>query len=308
MKKFMEVVKRQTELAAKAAAGTATKDELAELTKLNAVVKAAMLPTQKSATTLVTMTLAAFREWHEKTVKQLEEGDADVSLLALVKRNVEAVKAQGKTKADDVVAVELPVEKTDADKVEALEQRIADLEAKLTGKAAGGSAKPDAPPPAEGGTPPAGGGKPTAQALAMEAVDTLLAKYAKLKQLVDAGTFSKDELCNIFDGDWQLKDIISQAAAVMAKAEELKKAAEETLAELQKLDDSEGADGTEGGDADGTEGGKDGKNADGTQKAAGGKPATGGKPSRWTSGLDMAPEATAREQAAAIKAAKAKRG
>ena len=313
-KKFLEIVKRQAELAAKAAAGNATAEELAEMKKLNAAIIAATAPVEVK-TTLKTMTLAAYREWHDAAMKSIEDGTADAELLAVVKRNLAAVKDQGKTKTDDIVAVEMPVEKTPADLVAALEQRVADLEAKLA-----------AAPADKGDAGTSKQEKPTAQALAMEAVDTLLAKYTKLKGLVSGGSFSKDDLRDLYEGDWQLKDIIAQAAAVMQKADELKAAAEAVLPELKKLEgegddkggdkggddkggdarddkgDDDKGDDDKGGDDKGDDDKGDGDAGDdkgeGTEKGA----------SPWTSGGDMSPRATAAEQHKAIKGRKEKFG
>lgn len=310
-KKFLEIVKRQTVLAAKAASGDATPEELTELQRLNVAVKAATEPTDsKLDTTLKTMTLADFRVWHEKAVKAIEDGDD--TLLSVVKRNLAAVKDQGKTKSDDVVAVEMPVEKSDADVVVDLQQRIADLEAKA-------EADPASTEDEEVDTDK--GDKPTAQALAMEAIDTLLAKYTKLKALVDAGTFSKDELDSIFDGDWSLKDIIRDSAAIMAKADEMKAAVEALMPELEKLDKAEGEDGEAGEAGDGDEAGEgeaegegkdgagekgdeadgeaDGEGKDGTEKNG---------PTNWASGLDIAPRCSAEEQHQDLKKRKEKFG
>jgi hypothetical protein len=308
MKKFMEVVKRQTELAAKSAAGTATKEEIAELTKLNAVVKAATEPAPAPSTKLTTMTLAAFREWHEKAVKSLEDGVADVELLAVVKRNIAAVKDQGKTLADDIVAVEMPVEKQEADKVAALEARIAELEAKAAKPAADPApAAAPAPDPAKADDAAKANGKatdkPVSQALAMEAIDTLLAKYTKIKSLIDSGSLARKDLEELWS-DYDLKRTIEQAVAIMAKADELKAMAAAVLPELEKLEKLEAPEKSGEGDAPAADG--DGEAADGgepTEKGDAPKPG-----SRWESGLDLAPVATAKEQAAAIKAQKSKFG
>jgi hypothetical protein len=297
MKKFMEVVKRQTELATKAALGSATKEEIAELQKLNAVVKAATEPEAPASTKLATMTLAAFREWHEKAVKALEDGVADASLLAVVKRNIAAVKEQGKTLADDVVAVELPVEKEEVDKVAALEARIAELEAKAAEKA-------KAPPPPADDSAKATSA-PTAQALAMEAVDALLSKYTKLKALIDSGSFTRDEVDKLCCSDWSIKEIIQSAAAVMAKADALKELAAAVTPELEKLDSTEKVEDAATDAAPPAEGDAETTTEETTETEKGDE--TPAK-SRWESGLDLAPVATAKEQAAAIKAAKAKNG
>lgn len=307
-KKFLEIVKRQTVLAAKAAGGDATPEELTELTKLNVAIKAATEPTDaKIDTTLKIMTLADFRVWHEKAVKAIEDGDD--SLLGVVKRNLAAVKDQGKTLADDIVAVEMPIEKSDADVVADLQQRIADLEAK---------AEADPKPSEDGEEDEDGDGegdaekgdKPIAQALAMEAIDTLLAKYTKLKALVDAGTFSKTDLDDIFDGDWSLKDIIRDSAAIMAKTDEMKAAVEALMPELEKLDKAEDGEGDgdgeagdsaegDGSDAEGKDKGGDGEGDDKGDADAEGEGKDGAEksgPTAWASGLDIAPKRTAEEQ------------
>lgn len=304
MKKFMEIVKRQTELATKAAAGSATKEEIAELNKLNAVVKAATEPAAPAATKLATMTLAAFREWHEKAVKQLEDGASDPTLLAVVKRNIAAVKEQGKTLADDIVAVELPVEKQEADKVAALEARIAELEAKAAPANAPpvGSTATDAAADADAAK--ADGDKPVSQALAVEAIDALLARYTKVKAAIDAGSLTKQDL-ELLWSDYELKRAIEQCAAIMVKAEALKALVEAALPELKKLDETSASGGTEkvNGDA-ASDGEDDGADDDTTTEKGADAPAG----SRWESGLDLAPEATAKEQLAAIKATKGKFG
>lgn len=296
-KKFLETVKRQSDLAAKAAAGDATKEELAELVKLTAAVKAATdTSDEKPSTALKTMTLAEFKVWHEEAVKAIEEGNS--SLLPLVKKNLASVKASGVTDSEGVVAVELPVEKSETDLIADLEARIAALEAakgeaqaegsgeengdEESGEEGDGEAQGDATGKAD---------KPTAQALAMEAIDTLLAKYNKVKAAIEAGSFSKEQAESMYDGDWQLKDAIRQAAAIMAKCGELKAAAEVLVPELEKLSDE----GDEGDEGEGEAGGD--KNE--SEKSAG---------EGWTSGRDMAPTATAAEQLAAIKGRSQKHG
>ncbi|MEN6370224.1 MAG: hypothetical protein ABFD77_11100 [Thermotogota bacterium] len=319
MKKFLEIVKRQTVLASKAASGKATKEELEELSKLNKAVEAATSAPKVAKTKLTTMTLAKYREWHDTTMKQIEAGDSDADLLAVVKRNLAAVKEQAKTKSDDIVAVELPVEKTEDEKYTALMDRIAALEEKLSEKdnatePAGGK-KPD------GGDAPATGegdksnkaDKPVSQALAMEAVDALLARYTKLKASVDSGSLTKQDLESLWS-DYELKRAIEQAAAIMAKSEKLAEMAEAVLPGLKKLaaaEDDKGGEGEGGKDGEGDGDGDAGDDAgDGTNK---GKDSTnkgsGAKtPSRWESGLDLAPTATAKQQAAAIKRNKDKNG
>ncbi len=284
-KKFLKIVKRQSELAVKAADGTASEAEKTELKKLTAAVEAATAPEQDvPETTLKTMKLSDFRAWHEKAVKDIEDGGDD-KLLALVKRNIAAVKDQAVTDPEGIVAVEIPIEKSESDRIKALETRIAELEDK-------GEIEPVVP--ADGDAAPTGkADKPTAQALAMEAVDTLLVRYTKLKAVIESGSFSKDDIEDLW-GDWSLKDVIASAAAIMTKAEEMKGAVEAVMPTLEKLAKKE----EDEGDPDPKAVPDPPPAPEGTQKSD----------SKWLSGGDMAPQATAEQQAAAIKANKEKHG
>jgi len=293
-KQFLQAVKRQTTLAAKVASGEATTEEKAELEKLNAAIKAATSDGDDSSTetTLKAMPLADFKAWHDQAVKAVEDGK--IELLPLIKRNLAAVKQQGVTDSDGIVAVEMPVEKSAEDVISALEARIAALESAGTETPAEETDKGD---------------KPTAQALALEAIDTLLAKYGKLKASIEAGSFSKDELASAFDGDWALKDLISDAAAVMAKAEELKAAIEDVVPEMEKLDKGGPEDGEEGSEDEGSgDEGEESSDGDSDDEGAGEGAEKSGASEAWSGGRDLAPVATAEEQAQAIKAAKEKHG
>jgi len=300
-KKFLELVKRQAVLAAKSAKDKLSKEEAAELAKISAAIKAATEADEEAATTLKTMTLAEFKAWHEDAVQKIEDGDMD--LLPLVKKNLAAVKAQGVTDSEGLVAVELPVEKSEADVIAALEDRIAALEAAkqddMDGAGEGDEGAGDEGTgdsgDGDGSVEPAAGkqgDKPTAQALAMEAIDTLLEKYGKIKAAIESGELTKDQLDSLWD-DWPLKDAIRTSAAIMAKCDELKAAAEAVLPELEKLDDGDGDEGDEGGDGDG-----DGDEGDGdgdVSKAS----------SAWLGGRDLAAKnQTPEEQASQIRKAK----
>lgn len=305
-KNFMQIVSRQATLAAKAAIGKASAEELTELARLSKAIQEATGTADKPATTtLTTMTLAAYQVWHEAAMKSIEDGVADESLLPLVKRNLAAVKTQAKTKAEDVVAVEIPVAKTDADVMAVLEQRIAVLEARLAGKDTAADAVTDA----GNGTDAAAGkavddarkaDKPVSQALAMEAIETLLAKYEKIKGLLSSGTMTRDNVQELCDGDYALKEIILQSARVMAKAEELKAALAACLPAMEKLakDEADAAadtDGETGGDAGGETDGDDGD----SETVKGDDCAPIG--SAWRSGGDLAPRISPEKHTAAIR-------
>lgn len=302
MKKFLEIVKRQTVLAEKAATGSATAEELVELAKLNATIKQVTEPeVDTSPTDLTTMTLAEFQTWHEDAVKQLEAGTGDASLLAVVKRNLAAVKKQGKTKADDIVAVEIPVAKTAEDKLAEMEKRLKALEEKNAAPAPAPAA-PEGDAAVATEADKATGKKPVSQALAMEAVETLLDKYIKLKSVVESGSFTKEELNNLMGGDWELKDIIRSAASVMQKAGDLQAAMSAVMPELEKLAAAETA------AAAAPEGGAEPEveTDDDADLAAGVESDTA--KSAWESGKDIAPVETAEQQASEISKRKKEYG
>jgi len=313
-KTFMKVVKRQAELAAKAAHGEATAGELAELSKLTAAIQAATNTDEGATTTeLKTMTLAEYQQWHEKAIKSIEDGQADSTMLALVKRNLAAVKTQGKSKSDDVIAVEMPVEKTEPDRMAALEQRLADVETKLAPLSEAKQNELPATAPATG----AALNKPISSALAMEAIDTMLAKYAQVKTMIESGNMDAKKLYEIWGNDWDLKHIIEQACTVMAKSAELNKASESVIPALEKMSKEEPVatptptPTPATGDAPATEepaAQVAPQNTPETPAPEGdkpnGEPAEKGAPqvSRWQSGLDIAPSSSAKDQHKAIKA------
>jgi len=285
-KKFLETVKRQSELAEKAAAGNASDVELKELAKLTEAIKAATAPSPKNTTTLKTMTLAEFKTWHDDIMAK----DVDAETLKLVKRNIEAVHDQGVTTPDSIVAVEMPVEKSRDDIIEELEGRIAELESKSNDDP---PAQPEEPASGEGdgeedgdgeGEPTSKEEKPTAQALGIEAIDTLLAKYTALKSKLEAGALTKEDIECMYEGEWQLKDAIAQAVAIMAKAEELIKMVGEIKPEFERL--AKDIEVPEGDDPD--------SDQDDDQDPP--EPAEKGAPqSAWMSGIDLAPSATAED-------------
>ncbi|MCK9629820.1 MAG: hypothetical protein M0R37_14665 [Bacteroidales bacterium] len=129
MKKLHEITKRQRALTEKALAGTITPAEREELTRIGKAVEEATAPAPASRVVPMNMTLADFRK-HAEAVLSAEAPSADA--VALLKRNLEAIKAQGKSADTDTVAVD--VELADepaapADPLAALAARVAVLEA-----------------------------------------------------------------------------------------------------------------------------------------------------------------------------------
>ena len=231
--KLMETVKRQSELAKKVMDGTATDEEKAELDKINQAIDTATgQSTETRKTDLVTMKLEEFQNMVEEKTKS----DISPDELALLKRNIESVKKQGKTKADDIVAVEVLVKQSAEDMIAALENRVVELEAKLEAKLA---KKPSEPEKAAD--------KPTAQALASEAIDSIIEQFGEMKNKITAGTLKQQDVKDMWPS-WQMQELIEGATAVVAKLDEAKKLIKEVMPELKKL--SEGGEVTGDGDGD----------------------------------------------------------
>lgn len=205
--KLLEYVKRQTLLSAKIADNTATPDERTEFSRINAAIKAATEPQTVEAKTLVTtMRLDEFQKHVESEMGALEK-TPDADRLALLQRNIASVKSQGKTLAEDIVGVEIMTRKTSDDRIAALEATVADLSAKLA-EAATTAEKAEAP---------------TAHAMAMEAMVAMMSRMEALKSKVDSGSLTVEDLQMAWEGTWDIRDALRQAAAIMAKAEELHK-------------------------------------------------------------------------------------
>jgi len=121
--KFKETVRRMNTLAIKAEAGKITDDERKELSKLRKAVDAATAPEPVASTRITTMTLAEFRKWVEDEMEALK-AEADDERAKLVQRNLSNVKAQGKTQDDDVVGVEVMIERSESDRISELERQL----------------------------------------------------------------------------------------------------------------------------------------------------------------------------------------
>jgi len=142
----------------------------------------------------------------------------DADRLALLKRNIAAVKLQGKTAPDDVVEIEAKVE---VPIIDDLESKAAALEAKATfdGRTTTGvrDAAVEAPVKDEGKDD-----KPdeefdkasVSQQLAVEALDALIGKVAALRVAVQAGTMTREQYNDMFDGWWTLQEAVRTFAAM----------------------------------------------------------------------------------------------
>jgi hypothetical protein len=266
--KMFAILKRQNELTAKLADGTATDDEKAELDKLGKTITA-LTDADKvdvGKTRLETMTVADFQK-HVESEQAALDANLDPARLALLKRNIDNVKAQGKTSADDHVAVEVAVQASAEDRIATVEAKLDELLETVkasfdrrtsTGVNDGGDAGD--PPAGDGGD--AGGDdggdgsdvgkgddKPVTTALAMEAIESVIECFNSIKAKVQEGTLTSDELYKMWPG-WEVREMIEGAVGVLAKAEELSKLVEEVKPELEKIATAKADDDDDAGKAD----------------------------------------------------------
>lgn len=211
--KLTQVTNRLGALVNKLTAGTATEEEKAEAKKLQAALEAAAKATE--APPKITMTLAEFQKLAEAEMAELGKA-MDADRLALLKRNIAAVKLQGKTAPDDVVEIET---KAEVPIVEDLEARAAALEAKASfdGRTTSGVRETPVEAPVKDKDPPAEeefDKASVSQQLAVEALDALTGKVASLRVAVQAGTMTHSQYNDMFDGWWTLQDAVRTFAAI----------------------------------------------------------------------------------------------
>lgn len=255
--KMFAILKRQNELSAKLADGTATDDEKAELTKLGKTISA-LTDADKvdvGKTRLETMTVADFQK-HVEAEQTALDANLDPARLALLKRNIDSVKAQGKTSADDHVAVEVAVQASAEDRIATVEAKLDELletvkasfDRRTSTGVNDGGASDDPPAGDDAGDGDAGTGddagdggtvgknedKPVTTALAMEAIDSVISCFNSIKAKVQEGTLTSDELYKMWPG-WEVREMIEGAVGVLAKAEELSKLVDEVKPELEKI-------------------------------------------------------------------------
>lgn len=290
--KLLQIVARQNELTAKLVAGTLDDQGKTELEGLVKAVQAATGNGQQEVgkkTRPTTMTLAEFQKHVETTSAELQV-NPDVAAIALLKRNIESVKAQGKTNPEDIVAVEVLVQETMEEKYARLEERLADAEKKLADKGGDGDGgngdgdegdgdgdgdgdgSGDGEGDGEGdgdGEPANKQDKPTAQALALEAVETLISRFTALKAKIEGDSLTAEDLEKTWESQYDLRQILDEAVAVMAKFDECKSLIEECLPALKALHKAQDGEGDGDGDADGEPDG-DGDDTGSTVKFWGG--------------------------------------
>ncbi|MGD2044196.1 MAG: hypothetical protein PVJ28_11140 [Acidimicrobiia bacterium] len=261
--KLIEMVHEQNELAQKLVDGTATDAEKDRLSKLTAAIKAATGKADGPKTEYKAMKLSEFQAYIEQETAKAATNPDPVS-LQLLRKNLAAVKALRDSNpelADDhVITIEVKSSTDADDRIAALEAQVAELTTKLT-------ETPAADEPA---------GKQdteTSQKLAMEAIDALIGRYESLKQKIEAGSVTAEDLEKAWEGNWDLQRVIEGAVAVLAKAEALKAVIDAIKPTLEKLagpeDEGGEGDGDEGGDESGDEGG-DGDSGEGDEVGKGG--------------------------------------
>ncbi len=265
-KKLMKMMQRQGALAAKAASeGKLTTEEKTELGELNAAITALTTgEVEVGKTELTTMTIADFKKHVE-----VEQAKADMNppRLALLKRNIDSVKKQGKANATDVVAVEVLATQSEDDKFVALEEKFnAKLDEVMaaiksgfdgrttTGIATGGDVQPDADvasgETAEGNSPvstgKSDGTKEKAEdakastSLALEAINSVIERFQKIKDKINSNeNITMEEIRNMWP-DWQVENYIKGAVGIIAKMDVAKTLLEEVAPKLEDLSKAEG--------------------------------------------------------------------
>jgi hypothetical protein len=264
--KFLAIMKRHGDLAVKISSGKATDAEKSELENLSKTVQAMTDPgsVDVGKTTLKTMTVAEFKKYAEQEQAAIAVNPVP-SRAALLKRNIDAVKEQGKTKLTDMVAVYFPVKMTADDRIDGVENKLDQvLETLGTMKAAfdgrtqsgvgdggddeddeddgDGDGDGDNSDSGDDGDDTNKGDAPTAQALAGEAIDALISRFQKLKEKLDAGTLKMEDVHEMWSGQWQMETLIEGAAAVLTKCEELSELIGDVIPAVKKLGKDSGND------------------------------------------------------------------
>jgi hypothetical protein len=309
--KLMKIMKRQGELALKAASGEITDEEKSELEELNAAIEALTSKDNgDEPTELTTMTVAEFKE---HVAAEQAKSDLDPARLSVLKRNIESVRKQGKTEDGDVVAVEVLVEQTAEDRMDAIEEKLDQVLSALksapafdgrTGTGIGeedGDAGDGDGGDGDGGdgdgdgdagdTNKGDGDAPTATALANEALDAIITRFQSVKdRLANGEAFTVEELYKMWPG-YELRELLEGAIEVMSKLDQAKALIEEVTPALKALDKDGGdGDADDGGDGDADDGG-DGDAGDGD----------GDGVSKWAGGGDLSPRQGAGDEYRELK-------
>lgn len=309
--KLMKMISRQTALVNKLSKGKLDDAEKKELDDLNKKIEGLsnLDSVEVGKTELATMTVKEFKDHVSKVQTETAES-LDVQQMALLKRNIAAVKSQGKTKDEEIVAVEILVEQSGSDaRLDGIEGKMDELFELVKGLAGKGASfdgrsttgindGDEGDGDGDGGDGGDGEGQntgkaddmPASTAVAIEALGAIIERYQKIKTLIEAGeTFTEEDLQKMWPG-WELRDAVETATAVLAKLESLQALVESVHPALEKIAKSS----DDNDDNDDNDDDNDGDGETPTEKG------DKGKVSKWLSGEDMAVEldATAQFQAA----------
>jgi hypothetical protein len=234
-------------------AGEADDSERQELAQITAAITNALKPPVVTIKTVLrVLKLSAFREWLKQVA---DDSSPNRELLAIAKRNLEQVKAQGVTDAEGMVAVEMPVPETTEDTISKLEARIVELEAEKSWdkRTNIGLRKPKKPgsSEAESGEDEDEGSSPeelpekqeaqktpeaksVAQDLSTEIMDAMIQKFMALKERIAAGPVTAQEIEAAWPG-YSAQNLITTVASLFAKYDTVKALFEILKPELEKI-------------------------------------------------------------------------
>lgn len=235
--KLKQLLKRQTELVGKIAKGEANDEEKKQLDALNKKIEELSNPdaVDIGKTKLATMTLAEFKK-HVEDENIDATAKLDTKRLALLKRNIDSVREQNKSAADDIVAVQVfaDTEKRD-ERLDAVESKLDQIFELVKGATFDGRGNTGivntGDSDGEGDGEGEGNGEnvqsdksddmPNTTMAATEALTAIIARYQKIKDMIEEGKdFTQEELNKMWPG-WDLQSAVENAAAVLAKLEEL---------------------------------------------------------------------------------------
>lgn len=243
-KRLTKIMRRQSVLVGKIMDGTVTDEEKAELEKITKTVEAATGETaiEIGKTSLTTMKLSEFKDHIEALEAEMGE-ELNPQQVALMRKNIQAVKNQGKTDPEDIVAVEILEDTSSSEaseRIKALEQVVADLTAKVEagfdGRTQTGvvDGKPGEESSQEEGDSESTE-KSVAQTLASEGLEALIARFEKVKEKVAGGTLTKEDLEALWENQWDIKSMLDGSMAIMIKIANAKELIEGIVPELKKL-------------------------------------------------------------------------
>jgi hypothetical protein len=175
-----EMLKKQVAISDLIVKGTATAEQKTEFEALTKSIGQVMALVEAAKPNMQLMKLADFQAWAKDAMSRPD-------MLDVLVKNLAAVKAQGKTNADDQVLVEMPVSPAPAAPVAPAVPVV----------------KQDSP----------------IKMIASDILDKMLAKLADVKAKVLAGTLTKDDLNDGFILDWNARQLLDSCLALLKKVD-----------------------------------------------------------------------------------------